>query len=276
MIYNFVFLLDLDYQPTILQVDRISLDKLPDQTLDELVIETTSSTKAIPRVAWLDLVLTCRTIACELKLHMRSQSYLRSKQNRSYVLRLERAKGVRMSSHAQVRWRKLPCPPQLVEKLTVHVHRASKETMAALNLFMHCGPQMNRSRALQSHLAIPKLLVRLHPVKGASRPGRTPERALLDDIFQNLEAEHDVVHSIKKLNETGMLDGFFHRMSVKSECGRYKFVVAQPCQQPRIPAMDWGLGEEQGARVVMGETISWLSRDIELLPPQEYGHARAH
>lgn len=73
-------------------------------------------------IPWLNLQLTCKAIAVEMRSYMKGASFLNVELNRTYALDLEVYHNSVSSKHDRlVKWRSIPCPPTHAKFLVVNV-----------------------------------------------------------------------------------------------------------------------------------------------------------
>lgn len=193
-------------------------------------------------VPWLQLMLTCKTVARELAWHMRSAHYLENDCNRTYTMSLEPDIRPESSSLVSVVWRQLPCPQRLARNLEVHVRGTTRTMMSAINLFMHCGLHMERARPLASHLSLERLAVYLHSEDNVIFPDQREGFDYVDEFARGATAPGSTKQVLERYHELGKLEGYFCTVSVLNSEGEmeHSFEVVQPFK-PGYGWVKWGI-----------------------------------
>ncbi|EME44950.1 hypothetical protein DOTSEDRAFT_43389 [Dothistroma septosporum NZE10] len=122
-------------------------------------------------IPWLQLMLTCKTIALELRALMREPSFLEQHNNGTYTLDLEATRGG-MTLGATT-WRHIPCAPGQVRCLEAFYnasrgfqawgvggpHGITSGLYQTLNHFVHCGPRFDSAHILSIPMHLKELRV---------------------------------------------------------------------------------------------------------------------
>lgn len=126
-------------------------------------------------VPWLNLLVTCSTIATEIQAAMQEDTFVKAFDSRALIANLYVASnGTELDSFI---WRQILCAPHEAEELVVHVvafgpkielfrGRWDTSLLASvyqtLNYLCHCGPLMNPKYPLIERMRLKKLYVRIH------------------------------------------------------------------------------------------------------------------
>jgi hypothetical protein len=185
---------------------------------------------------WQDLMRCSKTIAEELRHFMESSSFLDEDQNRTYVIDLEPTGGL-----VSVIWRKLPCRQQHVRDLIINVRRAARATISTLNLFIHSGAPLDRTKPLAFPLALQKLRVNVLVDQPLILPESAPglemdERA---NIIPELQTAHDLLSAHHKIGHFG---GSLRRVQLRERSRiEEEFDVVYPFRAATVNGIQWGL-----------------------------------
>lgn len=222
-IYRNVFSLDLKHVVVERWRDTFTtkdgFKSVPDLNEDEKLL-----------VPWLCLMLSCKSIAVELRSIMEETSFLEDRSNLTYDLDLEATRGG--MSLGAVMLNKIPCPPDKVMFLNVH-YNASRGFLAwgdggphgitsglyqTLNHLLHCGPRLDSKKLLPQPMHITELRVMVESWGATTDNGedrdadyRLSERHT--DPETTLYALGSVVGQIVN---TGVLKGFVDRIRMTS------------------------------------------------------------
>ncbi|SMR48634.1 unnamed protein product [Zymoseptoria tritici ST99CH_1E4] len=180
LIYQQVFLLPIDHQVSSSWKLTFDLEKRRSQLLPDL----NPTRLSIP---WLNLSLTSRTLASDLRSLMSSPSYAADERLHTYTLDLEgEGEGLTLGCRlGPTTWVSLPCPPQDVRILDVRYDtntglqthgdggpsRLTTALFQTLNLLIHCGPRLDFGRVLPEPMRIHELKIEMAR-KGGVRPAR--------------------------------------------------------------------------------------------------------
>ncbi|KAK4623966.1 hypothetical protein CLAFUW4_06209 [Fulvia fulva] len=170
-------------------------------------------------IPWLQLMLTCRTAAVELRALMQESSFLEQHNNGTYTLDLEATRGG--MTLGPTTWRHIPCAPSQVQCLEAYYnasrgfqawgvggpHGITSGLYQTLNHFVHCGPRFDSERMLPkpSHLKELRVIVVEREFRGEDE---NPSYGLSErdtDPRTTLYALGSIVGQIVR---TGVLKGF--------------------------------------------------------------------
>ncbi|KAF8135980.1 hypothetical protein K438DRAFT_1882058 [Mycena galopus ATCC 62051] len=167
-------------------------------------------------IPWLPLMLVCKTIADELRHHIRH-----ALGNATYHLEVALNKYWR-SNWYTVTWRRIPCSPSSVHTLQIDLvftrfwssgHLSASELTLVelalvLNHFIHKGPMLLRKRPLREHIHLDTLIFQIRIIEGApdlTGPHEPYDKESVDSTEKRLRG--DLEQHISRLVEQGVLFG---------------------------------------------------------------------
>ncbi|KAK4502993.1 hypothetical protein PRZ48_006420 [Zasmidium cellare] len=218
-IYSHVFTTDI--QHTILSEWHhtfsrdIGFKSVPDLVKDEKLT-----------IPWLNLMLTCKALAIELRAVMMEPSFQADEQNTTYVIDLEATRGGMALGAAT--WRQLPCAPVQARCIEAYYnascglqtwgdggpHGITSGLYQTLNHLVHCGPRFDMKRPLPQPMHIEELRL---VVEERGVPPR--EEANTHFLVRKRDAETTMISLgsiVGQIVNTGVLRGFVDRVRVST------------------------------------------------------------
>lgn len=191
-------------------------------------------------IPWLNLTLSCKAVAQEIQQHLESPSFLHLDINYTFELDLTPATGVETNSLIVAAWRRIPCPPQGMRKLVIHNNGAAAAIIPALNLFLHCGINMDRKRPLTEHLTLDDLVVNVLSPRALAVPEQIDGFEPVDEHARS-KPEFEHTHAVlSNYHRMGKLSGYLRKVRV---CGGGKTDEFQVVQEFRagFDSFRWGV-----------------------------------
>lgn len=187
---------------------------------------------------WTSLMLTCTTVATEMRAFRRSSAYLNSSENYIYEAEISPT-----DQTISITWRKLPCWPHQVRKLVLSVTGAARVVVHTLDLFLHCGPSLDRSRPLAQHLVLADLSVNIMAERPLVFPQSSPEiEAAVDEEAHSEPEFRHVYEMLSAYHRNGKLEGYVSHVSVEDHQGhREHFAVEVPFRSGSVNGRSWGI-----------------------------------
>lgn len=249
-IYEEVFALDLDHTVLNEWKDTHSAEKgfvsIPSLTGQRL------------QIPWLNMMLTCRSIAYEIRARMLESSFLDDPKNRTYILDLEATKGG--ITLGATTWRRLPCAPSQCHILQVYYnasrgfqawgdggpHGITSGLYQNLNHLVHCGPRLDSRYLLPKPMHIKELRI---TIESRDVPDEEDEQAhyRLSDRDTNPETTLYALGTIVgQIVRTGVLRGFVDRICLFCDDKRLEW-YPEDSEGNGIPeywnryGFDWGM-----------------------------------
>lgn len=188
------------------------------------------------------IMLSCRAIAEEMKQYMESASYRDTEQNRTLEMDLGPATQGEVSSWMTAAWRRIPCPPQQMQRLIVHCNGAAQAVMPALNLFLHCGISMDRRHPLQEHLGLNEFTINVLSTRALAVPDQTPGFEPVDEQAR-CKPEFEYVHTVlSNYHPIGKLSGYLRKVYISGREENAEFEVVH-LFKPGFNYFSWGVNE---------------------------------
>ncbi|KAF8138079.1 hypothetical protein K438DRAFT_1996402 [Mycena galopus ATCC 62051] len=190
---------------------------------------------------WLALMLVCKTIADELRNHVRASA------NTTCHLEVDNVMDWESGDLSAVAWRQIPCPPssvhtlqaELVFSLASHVSVCcwnegygrpildDVDLCSVLNHFIHNGPLLIRRRPLREHIHLDTLIFQLRIIEGA--PG-VLER--YDGVSLKKQIRGEFEQYISRLVEQGLLFGAVDKVVCRFADGGGAEIKWDVCRKP--------------------------------------------
>jgi hypothetical protein len=189
--------------------------------------------RSVPlQIPWLNLSLTCRTLAQEIRSAMREARYASDERLHTYVLHLEgRRGGVWLGATT---WVALPCPPEEVRVLEVSYdansgfqawgsggpHGITSGLYQTLNHLTHCGPRLDSRFELARPMHIRELRIVVE-----RREGKGEERSRGEVQVDERETDPETMlyalgSIVGRIVNTGVLKGFVDRIRMRESGGQ--------------------------------------------------------
>ncbi|KAF7194596.1 hypothetical protein HII31_04102 [Pseudocercospora fuligena] len=219
-VYQHVFDLDLDciildcWRDT--HTQNHGFKSVPDLNVESKLI-----------IPWLNLMLTCKTFAVELRAAMRENRFADTKRNVTWMLDLEATRGG--MTLGTTSWQRIPCPPDQVQILEAYYnasrgfqawgvgspHGITSGLYQTLNHIIHCGPRFDSRHPLPKPMHIKELRVKVESRDKA-------DRVYDDDHYMTLSDRDTDPHTtlialgsiVGQIVRTGVLQGFVDRIRV--------------------------------------------------------------
>jgi hypothetical protein len=207
-------------------------------------------------IAWLNLQLTCRFVATEIRSYMTETSFLNDKNNRTYELDLDvycnfpPAKSIR-----PVVWRSLPCAPDKVDIVIINVAARegpgpwteggaaslARALYQLLNQLLHKGPRLVAGKRLSNNMRLSELVINVDIGMERSPP----------ELGCNTQPSYNfrtLMSGWEQISRTGALVNFLERTRLCStgELAIEKEIVVEYKTVPLIPGFWRGYGFEWG------------------------------
>lgn len=177
---------------------------------------------------WLNLMLTCKATALEIRAAMQEPSFLGNERNRTYVLDLEATRGG-MSLGAAT-WRQLPCAPAQVQVLEASYnascglqtwgdggpHGITSGLYQTLNHLIHCGPRFDSKKPLPEKMRLKKLHVVVES-RGVSEREKENMHYMMRMSTDPQTTLYSLGSIVGQIVNTGVLRGFVDHIQLS--CG---------------------------------------------------------
>jgi hypothetical protein len=204
-------------------------------------------------VAWLNLPLTCKAIADELRSLVENSSPLKSTPNRTYVMELNVYKVDGRKPIRTATWRRIPCAPTQAQAIIMKVNTSSgpgpwteggaaslaRALYQLLNYTMHLGPRIFRTALLPEHMVLRELQVDVDVGENCNPPasGCNTDAEINWRLF---------VGGWRQISRTGFLTGYLETTRLRAKGGE-EFEVATEYQKlPALPGYWRGYGFQWG------------------------------
>lgn len=240
LVYDDVIRYDLDYEA----VTRYGDGWDRESGFSVVMYRRPNTTLILP---WVNLLLTCKSINAELGAYMSSPVVLRDEHNRTYSMDIRGSiSGVLKS----LTWHKIPCSPSNVNTVLVNILFEPKlnysnwdnggpmpivrQLYQTLNLLLHNGPILSRSRPLQHPLKLKKLEV--HTAFKLDSNSDEPSAG---------STTTGIVYLLERLQSVGLLHGYIDHAHISDEHGHTELKI-EAVEDPGVPygwdryGFDWG------------------------------------
>ena len=167
-IYEYVFHMDVDC--TVIQ----DIKHVTGSNGTQAILVPQLPQRLSAHIHWLNLQLTCKVTASEMKSYMGEAAFLNNERSRTYILDVEIYNDIMTSPPKRlVKWRGIPCPPAEARALIVHVKPSEKSIpwteggpaslaraiYQIMNHLFHRGPQIITKHLLPHHMRIRDLTI---------------------------------------------------------------------------------------------------------------------
>ena len=207
-------------------------------------------------IAWLNLQLTCRFVATEIRSYMSENSFLNDKSNRTYELDLKvYCNTPPLKSIRPVVWRSLPCAPDKVDIVIINVAACegpgpwteggaaslARALYQLLNQLLHKGPRLVAGKRLLNHMRLKELVINVDIGTERSPP----------ELGCNTQPPYNfrtLMSGWEQISRTGSLVNFLERTTL---CSTGTLVIEKEIEVeyktvPLIPGFWRGYGFEWG------------------------------
>lgn len=187
--------------------------------------------QSLPRISWLSLQSTCRTVYHELRSHVLGPEKGQAHDSaHTYALSILGGKGRLQGLH----FTSMPCPPQDCRILRARISlRGSgimprfwgdggpmpivRELYQTLNRFLHCGPRLDAAKSLPHPLKLEKLVVTTYVEEGEDNGLPEEYRARWNE-----RTFDEVYRLLRQLENTGLLQELIEQICVYADDGEGK------------------------------------------------------
>ncbi|USW51943.1 hypothetical protein Slin15195_G052620 [Septoria linicola] len=180
-------------------------------------------------VPWVNLMLTCKDFAIELRSYMDEKAFLESEQNTTWSLDLEAKRGGMTLGYTT--WRRIPCHPKDLRVLEASYntkrgfqawgdggpHGITSGLYQTLNSVVHCGPRFDCTSLLEVPIHLAELKIKVESRDDPKKEYDGDHYMSLSDRETNPETTLYALGSIVgQIVNTGVLRGFVDMISVCS------------------------------------------------------------
>nr|POE47048.1 hypothetical protein CFP56_00380 [Quercus suber] len=219
-------------------------------------------------IPWLNLMLTSRAIAAEMKADAVSGRAAATAVTTSKAQTYSLSISARWNLDA-ITWTRIPCPPEDVRVLDVTFHAPCdlrfwgdggprgivRSLYQTLNLFLHCGPMLQKGHPLKKHISLKELILRMDVSHHCCQKddlngtdGFVPPCARLP---YPVSMHPDYIQQLaNQLCNTGLLSGYVYRLTIHGTRGSSNLLATQ-IAKPCVPERWDGYGFEWGVDVKM-------------------------
>ncbi|KAK1067176.1 hypothetical protein LTR33_011410 [Friedmanniomyces endolithicus] len=229
---------------------------------DGFFTTATRNPEASLNLPWLSAMLSCPTIAYEMRSLMRNRKEGDSKYT-TYVMSAELGNGG--GDVRDVTWQRLPCAPSDAEVLIIECGAESddfepwgdggprnivRSMYQTLNLFLHCGPRLDPTNPLLlGHVHLRELVVNVR-MRGEIRQYFSMSGEPIKFSRSAYTLIRDMI--LRPLCYTGLLVGYVDRAAISD--GKEESVMPMRTERGGVPehwdryGFEWGVGEVAAAR----------------------------
>lgn len=207
-------------------------------------------------IAWLNLELTCRFVATEIRSYMNETSFLNNKNNRTYELDLDvYCNYAPLKSVRPVVWRSLPCAPDKADIVIINVAARqgpgpwteggaaslARALYQLLNQLLHKGPLLAAGKRLPSHMRLNELVI----IVDIGTERSPPETGCNTQPSYNFRT---LMSGWEQVSRTGALVNFLEKTKLSSigDLVMEKEIAVEYKAVPMIPGFWRGYGFEWG------------------------------
>lgn len=170
-------------------------------------------------IPWLNLMLSCKALAIELRATMQEDAFKNNERNLTYVVDLQATRGG--SDLGAVTWRQLPCSPSQVRYVEAYYNTAcgikawgdggpmgiTSGLYQTLNHLIHCGPKLEKERLLPKTMHIEKLRLMTED-RGVPAEEKEKQNYRFARQTDPVTALYVLGGIVGEVNNTGVLRGF--------------------------------------------------------------------